>query len=171
MDKDFLEDETKTITFDLQNAPTSFIYFLIFDGKVIYVGQTKRGLSRPFSHRDKIYTSVKIIPCKDNELDTLESKYILKYSPSYNKKPNFSDAYSIKRISRIVKKELKTQYFSAVDVKKICKILNFNTTNISNVTYISKNDFEKIFDYVKLGKYIKKPYADLPKIYNSIGGK
>ena len=51
---------------------------------MVYVGQTKAGLYRPFSHKDKKYDNVKVIPCKLNELNTLEQQFIEKYKPRYN---------------------------------------------------------------------------------------
>lgn len=51
---------------------------------MVYVGQTRVGLYRPFSHRDKEYNNVRILPCSETQLDDLENFYIAKYKPRYN---------------------------------------------------------------------------------------
>ena len=35
---------------DLTDTPMTFIYFLIYNEDVVYVGQTTRGLTRVYSH-------------------------------------------------------------------------------------------------------------------------
>jgi len=62
----------------------SFVYFLCLGNEVVYVGQTKSGLYRLFSHRNKEYNCVKILPCAESQLDDLEKFYIRKYKPKYN---------------------------------------------------------------------------------------
>ena len=84
MNKLFEEKDAITIPINYK----SFIYFLIKNNVVVYVGQTKQGLYRPFSHRDKEYDEMKIILCEPNKLDLIEDKYILKYKPIYNKEIN-----------------------------------------------------------------------------------
>lgn len=53
--------------------------------KVVYVGQSKRGIERIFEHKkDKQFDYIKIIPCKLSKLDETEKKYIDYYKPHYN---------------------------------------------------------------------------------------
>ena len=54
----------------------TFIYFLCKDKEVIYVGQTKQGLYRPFSHTDKDFDEIMIYNCEEKELDNIENEYI-----------------------------------------------------------------------------------------------
>lgn len=77
----FSEPEYASFTFPVYEY---LIYFLCQGDVVVYVGQTKAGLYRPFSHKDKKYDNVKVIPCKLNELNTLEQQFIEKYKPRYN---------------------------------------------------------------------------------------
>lgn len=76
---------------NLMNIPASLltatmIYYLIKDGEVVYVGKTKKGLSRPMAHQgDKEFDSISVQPCSEYSLDRLESKAIRKYVPLYNK--------------------------------------------------------------------------------------
>lgn len=57
------------------------------DDKVVYVGQSKRGIERIFEHKkDKQFDYVKVIPCKLSKLDETEKRYIDFYKPTYNTK-------------------------------------------------------------------------------------
>lgn len=66
-----------------------FVYFLLQDEDVVYVGQTTSGIIRPISHlNDKVFNFIKIIYCERENLGKMEHKYILKYNPLYNKTKN-----------------------------------------------------------------------------------
>ena len=73
----------------VEKLPNSFIYFLISDNtvknEVVYVGQTKNGLLRPLSHKDKEYNRIFVIRCKQSDLNEMETFYIRKYNPKYNR--------------------------------------------------------------------------------------
>lgn len=59
--------------------------FFEADDKIVYVGQSKRGIERIFEHKkDKQFDYFKIIPCKLSKLDETEKKYIDYYRPIYN---------------------------------------------------------------------------------------
>ena len=62
----FAENENSRI---LPNVQSPIIYFLMDEDEVVYVGQSKIGLSRPYSHKDKKFTKIAIINCKESELD------------------------------------------------------------------------------------------------------
>lgn len=63
-----------------------FVYFLLFDEEVVYVGQTTAGISRPLAHiKDKNFNKIRLIYCNTEQLGELEQKFILKYEPIYNK--------------------------------------------------------------------------------------
>lgn len=81
-----------------------FIYFLIKSGEVVYVGQTKQGLTRPLSHRDKDFDEIKIMYCTENALDSLEDKYIQKYKPHYNKQSNYAMRWGLQRVRNEIRK-------------------------------------------------------------------
>lgn len=60
------------------------VYFLISNGRVVYVGQSVKVFSRVNSHTDKAFDSIAIIPCEKSILDRLESLYIHSLRPPLN---------------------------------------------------------------------------------------
>lgn len=60
------------------------VYFLIKDNEIVYIGQSINIASRVTQHRDKAFDSVSYVACHRNELDILESLYILAYQPELN---------------------------------------------------------------------------------------
>ena len=73
----------KSITYD----HVCGVYFLIHDGAIVYVGQSKNVLFRLAEHRRddvKLFQSFYFIECKASELDNLEALYIQKFKPVHN---------------------------------------------------------------------------------------
>ncbi|WBO23898.1 GIY-YIG nuclease family protein [Sphingomonas abietis] len=65
---------------------TSGIYFLWRRGSLVYIGQTRTGLSRVLSHGvDKDYDSFSFVRCSTEQLDAAERSYINTFLPEYNK--------------------------------------------------------------------------------------
>lgn len=62
----------------------SGVYFLVSDGKIVYVGQSVNVYSRLQNHADKKFDSFTIIQCKKEHLDMLESLYIHMFKPPMN---------------------------------------------------------------------------------------
>lgn len=60
------------------------VYFLIKENEVVYIGQSINIASRVTQHRDKEFDSVSYVACHRDELDILESLYILAYQPELN---------------------------------------------------------------------------------------
>jgi hypothetical protein len=60
------------------------IYFLIDNGKVVYVGQSVNVYARISYHYDKVFESFAFIPCEKRMLDKLESLYIHVLRPPLN---------------------------------------------------------------------------------------
>lgn len=60
------------------------VYFLVKDNEIAYIGQSINIASRITQHRDKDFDSVSYVACHKNELDILESLYILAYQPILN---------------------------------------------------------------------------------------
>lgn len=63
------------------------IYFLIKDGVIVYIGQSKKVFSRIESHKDdskKEFDSACYFECKEEELDTFEKVLIQAFWPKYN---------------------------------------------------------------------------------------
>ena len=60
------------------------VYFLIKSNEIVYIGQSINIASRITQHRDKDFDSVSYVACHKDELDILESLYILAYQPALN---------------------------------------------------------------------------------------
>lgn len=64
------------------------IYFLIFEGEIVYIGQSICPLRRLGDHstdKGKFFDAYVFVPCDWRDLSRLESVYIYKYQPKYNK--------------------------------------------------------------------------------------
>lgn len=57
----FAENENSRI---LPNVQSPIIYFLMDEDEVVYVGQSKIGLSRPYSHKDKNLPKLQLLIAK-----------------------------------------------------------------------------------------------------------
>ena len=65
----------------------SGVYFLINNGKVVYVGQSVKIMSRVIDHTiNKVFDGFAYIPCEANMLDVMESLYIHVLRPPLNGK-------------------------------------------------------------------------------------
>lgn len=126
----------------------SIVYFLLEKDEVVYVGQSKTGLERPYSHRDKSFDSVAYIECKEEDLDKLESFYIRKYRPQYNKTSTLYD-YSFARIKKIIREMHGYSQFTVNDLKKIIKNLKIETYALNGLVYVSEEDFKIILNFLK----------------------
>lgn len=63
----------------------TFIYFLIHNGVIVYVGKTQNLAGRLSSHaRDKEYSQVSAITVPADKADLIEIAYISKFAPMYN---------------------------------------------------------------------------------------
>jgi cell division protein FtsB len=60
------------------------IYFLIKEGEIVYVGQSKNVFGRMNGHADKDFDYISFLPCRADELDLMEARYIVKYKPILN---------------------------------------------------------------------------------------
>lgn len=62
------------------------IYFLLLDGEVVYVGQTKDIFTRTMSHMksDKIFNEISIFDVPLDEADEAEADAIVKFNSKYN---------------------------------------------------------------------------------------
>ena len=80
----------------------NLIYHLMDGDEIVYVGQSKSGIKRPFEHTDKKWDSVKyhIIPDHLN-LNVVEKIHIDKHKPKYNKGTPVSDKVMKKVYSSI----------------------------------------------------------------------
>lgn len=103
-----------------------FVYFLLKDNEVIYVGQTKHGLARPLSHRDKDFDEIKILYCDATNLDILEDTYIQKYQPTYNKQNNYAIRWGLLRVRNRIRENTGFSNYTVPKLKRLLKELNIN---------------------------------------------
>lgn len=143
------EENAKAIPIPILRS--SFIYFLLLDENVVYVGQTKTGISRPLSHENnKMFNSIKIIECDKEELDYLEDKYIAKYKPVYNGTIEYALNYSIERVHKKISKRfsLSIPSIKLYEIFKMLKIRPFIDL-INGKEYITNADYCTLYNYLK----------------------
>lgn len=145
---DLMEFEENDIAITIPKYNNVFIYFLVYQNKVVYVGQTRQGLIRPLSHKNKLFDTIKIIYCAENDLDFMEDKYITKYNPIYNKAVNNATNYSLYRARNKIR-ELFNNKITVPSLKKIIKELHIDTFNMNGTCYIKQWDFEKLIKYIR----------------------
>lgn len=139
-------------TIEIVKYENIFIYFLLKDNIVVYVGQTKNGIFRPLSHKDKDYDNIRILYCKEEELDFLEDKYIVKYNPIYNKTYNLSVNYGLQRCKTKLNNYFNNEFNGEkIHIPLIKKVINELGIHIYS---INGNQFIKVVDYEKILKYL-----------------
>ena len=147
------------------DMPSTFVYFLLQGEEVVYVGQTTQGYSRILQHKDKIFDKVRYIECTKDDLDTLESEYILKYSPLYNKTVNTKHYISAQTAVHMINKEFFSNSSRFINRRWLFKILDaekFITYDSLGTKYISIYDVYSIISYI----YDYKKGAPVNEIYN-----
>ena len=127
-----------------------FIYFLLQGDEVVYVGQTSAGLSRPFSHYDKEFNSIKVMACPLNKLDETEDFYICKYKPKYNKSRNYNVVFSLKRVKTLIREEYKPN-FNLSSLKKILRELKIEpfVDEFTHSACITVEQYREIEKYLR----------------------
>ena len=142
------EETGNMLTFS--NIKKCFIYFLLQGNEVVYVGQTRAGLSRPYSHTDKEFDTIKLIPCSLDELDFLEDKFISKYLPKYNKARNHNVVYSLHRAKEIIQLDYDYPKFNLRKLREALsalKIIPFND-GFKGYECITVDQFCKVHHYI-----------------------
>lgn len=84
---DLLKSEDDIVKQSKAAQAVSGVYFLIDEGRVVYVGESGNVHARVACHiRDggKDFTRIHIIPCNEAERRTLEKAYIKKFNPPLN---------------------------------------------------------------------------------------
>lgn len=139
---------------DITQMPSVFIYFLLFDDEVVYVGQTRNGTARIAAHKDKQFNRTYIIKCDEDELDYLENEFILKYNPIYNKIPN---TRAMMRVDKVVHKINVTlrpkKRMNLRRLANLLKELNIEPRIVNHISYIYDWEYEllvsALYDYTK----------------------
>ena len=127
----------------------TFIYFLLKDNEVVYVGQTKSGLDRPFQHKDKDFDMVKILPCDESELNEMEDFYILKYEPKYNKFFSASTYISIQYARTKLRNDTGDKHVTQYDVRRLIALCDVPVFTIMGKDRISVEDYDDILECLK----------------------
>ena len=127
------------------------VYFLLKGEEVVYVGQTTKGMSRPFQHAlDKDFDSVKVIETEKENLDILEGCFIEKYTPKYNSKIVGKDLFkSFKSLKSIIRKNEGFENITIWDIKHAIKKLGIEPVMIDCKLYLKFSDCEKIERHIK----------------------
>lgn len=145
----FSENSNNIIT--VPKYENNFVYFLLNDGEVVYVGQTKNGLIRPLSHRDKEFNEIKILYCDSDELDITEDKYIQKYKPIYNKQNNYAVRWSLKRVRDCIRNQTRQTNYTVPRLKKVLKELNIIPERdcFNGKETISFDEYTVVMEYIR----------------------
>lgn len=74
--------------YDFPALPGACVYFLTFEGRVVYVGKSTSLASRIQAHKSerfKVFDQVFYISVDPKDLDSIERKFIKKFLPKYNR--------------------------------------------------------------------------------------
>lgn len=113
-------DEDRILSTSIAKRKLCFcgIYFLINNHKIVYVGKTTFGFSRIVQHiKNKEFDSFNYFECFEEELDCLETYYITKFKPKYNKATN-ENHFSLNYLNTICKR-----IYGRKDLRKIKSII------------------------------------------------
>lgn len=128
----------------------TFIYFLLKNKKIVYVGQTTNGIERINQHLldyKKDFDDYKILKCEESELDELENKYIIKYNPKYN---SYINPISAKHtyIERKLKEKIGFNPYSVNFIKEIIHKSYFKKEIFKNDEVILKKEADLIIEFL-----------------------
>ena len=146
-----------------------FVYLLLKNNQVIYVGQTTNGINRIKQHfvkKEIEFDEYRTIKCSKKDLNNLEDFYIIKYQPKYNKKINSSvvkPTYIIHKIKDIIG-------FNPYSIKRIDEIIEktpFEKFVFKKETVLKKENAEAIADFC-IKKYIDEN-AEIEDYFEKIG--
>ena len=146
----FCEDEKSIIT--VPKYENCFVYFLLKNNEVVYIGQTKNGITRPLSHKNKDFDTIKIKYCDEKELDITEDEYIKKYKPIYNKQLNYAINWGLERVRNKVREYAEIPNYT---IPRLRKLLN----ELKIVTQKDKYTGKEVItydEYVSIIKYIQE---------------
>ena len=137
---------------DLSHLPLIFIYFLIKQEEVVYVGQTTKGLLRVYQHHyNKDFDDIYIIECNSEDLDKYESYYIFKYEPIYNNNPNYLRSCSIGNLIKKIKeiKSTSTYNWTQKRIKNMLDKFNISPKIFKGKQYITTDECQIILKYIE----------------------
>ena len=133
IEKEFILENRKKI-----EEKICCIYFLIKNEEIVYIGQSVNGISRIQQHTDKDFDSYFILETKKEYLNDLESHYIVKFNPIYNKRVSYIPTGLINKYK--IFKEFK---------------INASVFKIIEFSYSIKPKYENYYDIEEIYKFIK----------------
>ena len=119
-----IESEDKETFISLPKYKNCFVYMLLKENEVVYVGQTQNGLYRPLSHKDKDFDEIRISYCEPKDLDYYEDTYIKKYTPIYNKQLNYSLNWGLLRLKNLIQEETAFSKYTIPKLRKLLSLLS-----------------------------------------------
>jgi hypothetical protein len=125
-----------------------YIYFLMQGREVVYVGQTRVGISRPLTHTDKEFDSFYMKKCALKFLDKKEREMILKYRPKYNNGYNNDKTY-IGRTKLCDELEKNGIRIRTVFLDRAIKELGIKEIGFGFHRSIAVSDKNKVIKYIK----------------------
>ena len=136
-----MENEIKDYSYLLKIK--SFVYFLKSGDDIVYVGSTTNGLVRPLSHiGSKDFDGLEILECSPSNVLELESEYIFKIKPLYNKHPGLGKYISLNEAKRVAK-HLVGDDITMRFVKDCIRYYSIPTVTFLETVYIDKGIFCK----------------------------
>lgn len=145
----FEEKGARLYNYNHKNHNTKgYIYFLMKDEEVVYIGQTCRGIERPLSHRDKDFDNFYMKPVSIELLDKKEREYILKYNPIYNK--NYENDETLIPITKFNEElhklslSIRSSYLKMAIIASGTRFIHFNQN-----TSIFTEDKRKLIDWIQ----------------------
>lgn len=143
--------EEKGDIITIENNDKCFVYFLLKEGEVVYVGQTTIGLARPFAHYDKEYDTVKALRCHRYYLDEMEDFYIRKYKPKYNKTRNYNVVCSLSRARNLIREDCDMPKYNLRKLRQVLSELNIVPfrDEYKNMECITFDQYCNVVDYIR----------------------
>lgn len=127
----------------------TFIYFLLREGEVVYVGQTRSGIGRLASHKAKDYDAVAIMYCEPTQLDELEDWYMTKYKPEYNKLPNFAMNVSLQGLKKRIRQETGNGKLTIWPIRRAVRELGIEPFLVEATPYVKRDEADMVSEYFK----------------------
>lgn len=133
-----------------------YIYGLLKENRVVYVGQSKNVKARLRKHRnsDKIFDNHIILDESENKNNELENYYIIKHGPMYNKATN-------KKWATISAKD----YFEKF-IKCGCEIHQFYECIIHLGVKPIYSDMYSVYELFDVDAYLQKGFTFEERVLN-----
>lgn len=128
----------------------SGIYFLYKDGELLYIGQTRLGLKRVFSHIEIDFNEYSFMEFDVELIDEKESEYITSMMPKLNKQAR-ACPLTIKSIVKKLKEKYKRKRIFKRHIENIAfenNILIVNSFGLDS--FINKREYDIVFNLAEV---------------------